>query len=174
MCEPISAVMGVASAVSSFAGQQAAARAQEQAQAQASAAEQIRAQRANTALRVRESQENIARSQRKESAQLQTMEAKARARLVALTEAGVSGMSLERITDQLSAKEATYSASEERQRKLQTQQSVFSLEENALQSRMNQLRINQPIKQASLLESGIQGLRTAMAVQQVFPSKPEQ
>lgn len=171
MCEPIS--MGIASAVSSFAGQQAAANAQEQAQAQAAAAEQIRAQRANTAIRIRESQENIARSQRKEAAQVQTMEAKARARLVALTEAGVAGMSLERLTDQLSAKEATYSASEERQRKLQTQQSVFSLEEGALQSRMNQLRINQPIKQASILDSGIQGLQTAMAVQQGFPSKPK-
>jgi len=171
MCNPL--VMGAASAISSFAGQQAAASAQEQAQAQASAAEQVRAQRANTSIRVRESQENIARSQRKEAAQLQTMEAKSRARLVALTEAGVAGMSLDRITDQLTAKEATYSASEERQRKLQTQQSVFSLEEGALQSRMNQLRINQPIKQASLLESGIQGLQTAMAVQQVFPSKPK-
>ena len=63
MCEPIS--MGVASAVSSLAGQQAAARAQEQAQAQASAAEQVRAQRANTAVRIREAQEAIARSQRK-------------------------------------------------------------------------------------------------------------
>ena len=171
MCYPLA--LGAASAVSSFAGQQAAANAQEQAQAQAAAAEQIRAQRANTAIRIRESQENIARSQRKEAAQVQTMEAKARARLVALTEAGVAGMSLERLTDQLSAKEATYSASEERQRKLQTQQSVFSLEEGALQSRMNQLRINQPIKQASILDSGIQGLQTAMAVQQVFPSKPK-
>lgn len=171
MCYPLA--LGAASAISSFAGQQAAANAQEQAQAQAAAAEQIRAQRANTAIRIRESQENIARSQRKEAAQVQTMEAKARARLVALTEAGVAGMSLERLTDQLSAKEATYSASEERQRKLQTQQSVFSLEEGALQSRMNQLRINQPIKQASILDSGIQGLQTAMAVQQVFPSKPK-
>jgi len=170
MCYPLA--LGAASAISSFAGQQAAANAQEQAQAQAAAAEQIRAQRANTAIRIRESQENIARSQRKEAAQVQTMEAKARARLVALTEAGVAGMSLERITDQLSAKEATYSASEERQRKLQTQQSVFSLEEGALQSRMNQLRINQPIKQASILESGIQGLQTGMMVQQAFPSKP--
>jgi hypothetical protein len=164
--------MGIASAVSSFAGQQAAASAQEKAQAQASAAEQVRAQRANTSMRVRESQENIARSQRKEGAQLQTMEAKSRARLVALTEAGVAGMSLERITDQLTAKEATYSASEERQRQLQQQQTQFSMEEGAIRSRMNQLRINQPIKQASLLESGITGMRTAMATAQVFPSKP--
>ncbi len=169
MCEPIS--MGIASAVSSYAGQRAAANAQEQAQSQASAAEQVRAQRANTAIQVRAGQENIARSQRKEAAQLQTMEAKSRARLVALTEAGVAGMSLTRITDQLTAKEAKYSASEERQRQLQQQQTQFSMEEGAIRSRMNQLRINQPIKQASLLESGLQGMQTAMQTAQVFPSK---
>ena len=53
--------MAVASAASSYAGQRAAANAQEQAQAQASAAEQVRAQRANTAVRLREAQENTAR-----------------------------------------------------------------------------------------------------------------
>ena len=170
MCYPLA--LGAASAISSFAGQQAAANAQEQAQAQASAAEQIRAQRANTAIRIRESQENIARSQRKEAAQVQTMEAKARARLVALTEAGVAGMSLERLTDSLSAKGAQYAFSEERQKQLQKQQTGLELEEGAIRSRMNQLRINQPIKQASILESGLEGLQTAMSFQQVFPSKP--
>jgi len=163
--------MGIASAVSSFAAQRSAANAQEQAQSQASDAEQIRAQRANTALRTRESQEGIARSQRKEAAQVQTMEAKSRARLIALTEAGVSGMSLDRLTDSLSAKQARYSFSETQQQKLQAQSSVLQLEEGAIRSRMNQLRINQPIKQASILESGLQGLQTAMNVQQVFPSK---
>ena len=166
MCDPISIGVGLASTVASYSGQKSAANAQEEAQERASAAEQIRAGRANTAIRVREAQENIARSQRKESAQLQTTEAKARARLVALTEAGVAGMSLDRLTDQLSAKEAKYSASEERQRKLQTQQSLFSLEEGALSSRMNQLRINQPIKQASLLASGLEGIKAGLSVQQ--------
>ena len=171
MCYPLA--LGAASAISSFAGQQAAASAQEQAQAQASAAEQIRAQRANTSLRVRESQENIARSQRKEAAQLQTMEAKARARLVALTEAGVSGMSLDRLTEALSAKQARYAFSEERQKQLQQQQTKLELEEGAIRSRMNQLRINQPIKQASLVEAGIQGIQVGQQTAQVFPSKPE-
>lgn len=164
MCEPIS--IGIATAVTSYAGQKAAADAQEKAQERASAAEQIRAGRANTAIRVREAQENIARSQRKESAQLQTTEAKARARLVALTEAGVAGMSLDRVTDKLSAKEARYRSSEDRQKEFQTQQALFSLEEGALSSRMNQLRINQPIKQASLLESGLAGIKAGMSVQQ--------
>lgn len=170
MCEPISMAMGAASAISSFAGQQAAANAQEQAQAQASAAEQVRAQRANTALQVRAGQENIARSQRKEAAQLQTMEAKSRARLVALTEAGVAGRSLDQILGSMTAKSARYSASEERQRKLQTQQTHFEMEEGAIRSRMNQLRINQPIKQASLLESGLQGVQTGLQTAQVLPS----
>ena len=169
MCNPI--VMAVASAASSYAGQRAAANAQEKAQAQASAAEQVRAQRANTAVRLREAQENTARSQRTEAAQVQTMEAKSRARLVALTEAGVGGRSLDQILGAMTAKSARYSASEERQRKLQAQQTSFEMEEGAIRSRMNQLRINQPIKQASLLEAGLQGMQTGMQTAQVFPSK---
>jgi len=170
MCLPVA--IGIASAVSSFAAQRSAANAQEKAQSQASDAEQVRAGRANTAIRLRESQEGIARSQRTEVAQVQTMEAKARARLIALTESGVAGMSLTRITDQLSAKEATYLSSEDRQQGLQSQQVGLELEEGAIRSRMNQLRINQPIKKANLLESALQGLQTGMSVSQVFPSKP--
>jgi len=169
MCNPL--VMGAASAISSFAGQQAAASAQEQAQSQASAAEQIRAQRANTAVRLREAQENTARSQRTEAAQVQTMEAKSRARLIALTESGISGMSLERLADSLTAKQARYAFSEKQQQKMQAQQTGLELEEGAIRSRMNQLRINQPIKQASLLEAGLQGMQTGMQTAQVFPAK---
>jgi hypothetical protein len=169
MCNPI--VMAVASAASSYAGQRAAANAQEKAQAQASAAEQVRAQRANTAVRLREAQENTARSQRTEAAQVQTMEAKSRARLIALTESGIAGMSLERLTDSLTAKQARYAFSEKQQQKMQAQQTGLELEEGAIRSRMNQLRINQPIKQASLLEAGLQGMQTGMQTAQVFPSK---
>jgi hypothetical protein len=166
MCNPIA--IGVASGLSSYIGQQQIASAQEKAQARASQAEQERARRANTALRVKQAQEGMARSQRKEAAQIQTMEAQARARLIALTEAGVAGMSLDRITDELTAKQARYEASEERQLKLQEQQTSFELEENALRTHMNQLRINQPIKQASLLESGIEGLQTGLSTAKVF------
>jgi len=169
MCNPL--VMGAASAISSFAGQQAAASAQEQAQSQASAAEQVRAQRANTAVRLREAQENTARSQRTEAAQVQTMEAKSRARLIALTESGISGTSLERLADSLTAKQARYAFSEKQQQKMQAQQTGLELEEGAIRSRMNQLRINQPIKQASLLEAGLQGMQTGMQTAQVFPAK---
>ncbi len=69
--------------------------------------------------------------------------------------------------DKLSAKEARYRLSEDRQKAFQTQQAAFSLEEGALRSRMNQLRINQPIKQASLLESGLEGIKAGLAVKQI-------
>lgn len=166
MCEPIS--MGIASAVSSFAGQQAAANAQEQAQAQASAAEQIRAQRANTSIRLREAQEGIARSQRKEVAQIKGMEAKSKAKLVALTEAGIAGQTLNVTLGKLAAEEARYAFSEERQKELLNQQSTFGLQEEAFRSRMNQLRINQPIQQASLLSAGLTGIQTALGTAQVM------
>lgn len=166
MCYPIA--MGVASAVSSFAGQQAAARAQEQAQAQASAAEQIRAQRANTAVRIREAQEAIARSQRKEAAQIKGMEAESKAKLTALTEAGIAGQTLNVTLGKLKAEQARYAFSEERQKELLKQQSTFGMQEEAFRSRMNQLRINQPIQQASLLSAGLTGVQTALGTAQVM------
>jgi hypothetical protein len=174
MCEPIS--MGIASAVSSFAGQQAAASAQEQAQAQASAAEQVRAQRANTSMRLREAQEGIARSQRQEVAQIKGMEAKSKAKLVALTESGVAGRSLDVILQKLGAEEARYGFSEERQKEMLQQQTTFGMQEEAFRSRMNQLRINQPILQASLLSAGLTGVQTGLGTAQVmqglFPKTP--
>lgn len=160
--------MGIASAVSSFAGQQAAANAQEQAQAQAAAAEKIRAQRANTSIRLREAQEGIARSQRKEVAQIKGMEAKSKAKLVALTEAGIAGQTLNVTLGKLAAEESRYAFSEERQKELLNQQSTFGLQEEAFRSRMNQLRINQPIQQASLLSAGLTGLQTSLATAQVM------
>ena len=175
MCEPIS--MGIASAVSSFAGQRAAANAQEQAQSQASAAEQVRAQRANTSMRLREAQEGIARSQRQEVAQIKGMEAKSKAKLVALTESGVAGRSLDVILQKLGAEEARYGFSEERQKEMLQQQTTFGMQEEAFRSRMNQLRINQPIKQASLLSAGLTGVQTALGTAQVmqglFPKTPD-
>ena len=167
MCN-IPLAYGVVSGVTSFIGQSQAASAQERAQARASAAEQERARRENTSLRIREAQEGTARAQRLEAAQLETMEAKARARLVALTEAGVAGMSLNRITDELTAKGARYAASEERQHKMQQTQTAFDLEESAIRTRMNQLRINQPIQQASLLESGLKGVQAGLSMKQAL------
>ncbi len=170
MCNPAAGAFAIGGLTTgaSYLGQKQAADAQEKVQKRASAAEQIRAARANTSIRIREVQENIARSQRKESAQLQTTEAKARARLVALTESGVAGMSLDRVTDKLSAKGAKYSFSEDRQKEFQTQQAAFSLEEGAIRSTMNQLRINKPIKQASLLQAGIEGAKTGMSMYQAL------
>ncbi len=166
MCEPIS--MGIASAVSSYAGQRAAANAQEKAQSQASAAEQVRAQRANTSMRLREAQEGIARSQRKEVAQIKGMEAKSKAKLVALTESGVAGRTLNVALGKLRAEEARYQFSEERQKELLQQQATFGMQEEAFRSRMNQLRINQPIQQASLLSAGLTGVQTALGTAQVM------
>ena len=166
MCNPL--VMGVASAVSSYAGQQAAASAQEQAQAQASAAEQVRAQRANTSMRLREAQEGLARSQRQEVAQIKGMEAKSKAKLVALTESGIAGRTLNVALGKLRAEEARYQFSEERQKELLQQQATFGMQEEAFRSRMNQLRINQPIQQASLLSAGLTGVQTGLGTAQVM------
>jgi hypothetical protein len=166
MCEPIS--IGIATAVTSYAGQQAAANAQEKAQAEASAAEQIRAGKANTAVRLRQAQESIARAQRKDAAQIKGMAAKSRTTLSALTEGGVAGRTLDMLERDLAAQEARYQFSEDRQTNLQATQSAFTLEEEASRTMMNQLRINRPIQQASLLSAGLQGLRTGMSMSQAM------
>ena len=167
MCLPaVPAIVGGLTAVTSYAGQRAAANAQEEAQAQASDAEQIRAGKANTAVRLRQAQESVARAQRKDAAQIKGMSAKARTALSALTEGGVGGRTLDMLERDLAAQEARYQFSEDRQTNLQATQSAFTLEEEASRTMMNQLRINRPIQQASLLSSGLQGLRAGMAMSQ--------
>lgn len=168
MCEPISAVVGGLTAITSYAGQRAAANAQEKAQAQASAAEQIRAGKANTAVRLRQAQESIARAQRKEAAQIKGMAAKSRTTLSALTEGGVAGRTLDMLERDLAAQEARYQFSEDRQTNLQATQAAFNLEEEASRTMMNQLRINRPIQQASLLSAGLQGVRAGLSTAQVI------
>ena len=163
MCNPIAIGLGALQATSSYIGQQQAASAQARSQAQASKAEQERARQANISLRLREAQENIARSQRTEAAQLEEMEARSRARLVALTEVGVGGQALTSVIDSLKAKEARYTFSEERQKQFQAQQRDLTLQEEAVRTNMNQLRINQPIQQASLLSAGLSGIQTGLS-----------
>ena len=175
MCEPISIITGIASAATSYYGQKAAADAQEKAQAQASEAEQIRAGKANTAVRLRQAQESVARAQRKDAAQIKGMAAKSSTTLSALTEGGVGGRTLDMLERDLAAQEARYQFSEDRQTNLQATQSAFTLEEEASRTMMNQLRINRPIKQASLLQSGLQGLQAGMSMSQAMQgmSPPE-
>ena len=176
MCLPaVPAIVGGLTAITSYAGQRAAANAQEKAQAEASAAEQIRAGKANTAVRLRQAQESIARAQRKDAAQIKGMAAKASTTLSALTEGGVAGRTLDMLERDLAAQEARYQFSEDRQTNLQATQAAFTLEEEASRTMMNQLRINRPIKQASLLESGLQGLRAGMSMSQAMQgmSPPE-
>lgn len=164
MCDPISIGVGLASTVASYSGQKSAADAQEKAQAEASAAEQIRAGKANTAVRLRQAQESVARAQRKDAAQIKGMAAKSSTTLSALTEGGVGGRTLDMLERDLAAQEARYQFSEDRQTNLQATQSAFTLEEEASRTMMNQLRINRPIRQASLLQSGLQGLQTGMSM----------
>ena len=175
MCEPISIITGIASAATSYSGQKSAADAQEKAQAEASDAEQIRAGKANTAVRLRQAQESIARAQRKDAAQIKGMAAKSSTTLSALTEGGVGGRTLDMLERDLAAQEARYQFSEDRQTNLQATQSAFTLEEEASRTMMNQLRINRPIRQASLLSSGLSGLKAGMSMAQAMQgmSPPE-
>ena len=176
MCLPaVPYIVGGLSTIASYSGQRAAANAQEESQKRASAAEQERAGKANTSIRLRQAQESIARAQRKDAAQIKGMGAKARTTLSALTEGGVGGRTLDMLERDLAAQEARYQFSEDRQTNLQATQAAFAFEEEVSRSRMNQLRINRPIQQASLLSAGLSGLKTGMAMSQAMQgmSPPE-
>lgn len=173
MCNPIAAaVTGVAQGVSSFVGDRQAAKAQERAQFLASQDERERSQTAQTGMRLRQGQENIALSQRLDAANLRSMEAKSRAKLVAISEAGVAGQSLDRLLGDFEGKAARYRFSEEQQKRFRTQQAGLALRDEQMRTTMNLRRINQPIQQPSLLISTLQGVQTGMSMYQAGTPTP--
>jgi len=100
------------------------------------------------------------------------MEAKSRAKLVAISEAGVAGQSLTRLLGDFEGKEARYRVSEEQQKRFRTQQAGMALRDEQMRTTMNFRRINQPIEQPSLLISGLQGIQAGMSMYQAATPTP--
>ena len=164
MCAPIGLIAGIASAGMSFIGQRQAASAQERAQANATELEQQRfLDQANSA-RVQQAQANIASAQRIRSASLQAEQARARA-TVAAGEAGVTGLSVNALVDDMTRREAQFRFSENQRQDMSDTNLALSMNDAAMRSRMNLLGINQPIQQPDLLGSLIGGLQTGLSLQ---------
>ena len=166
MCAPIGLIAGIASAGASFIGQRQAASAQERAQANATQLEQQRfLDQANSA-RVQQAQANIASAQRIRSASLQAEQARARA-TVAAGEAGVTGLSVNALVDDMTRREAQFRFYENQRQDMSDTNLALSMEDARMRSRMNLLGINQPIQQPNLLGSLMTGLQVGTAVQSV-------
>ena len=173
MCEPvtitattmayISAATAAASIASSLVGQKQQADAQEQQQKLASQQERQRYLEEVTSLRSQQAQEQVAKSQRMQEAELKGKEAKAQA-VVAAGEAGVAGLSVEALVANISRKQATYAFSEQKQAEMMNASRTMEIQSAGSGYQRNLLSINKPIAQPDYVGTTIQGVQTGMNI----------
>ena len=173
MCEPItisattmayiSAATAAASIASSIVGQKQQADAQEQQQKLASQQERQRYLEEVTSLRQQQAQEQVAKSQRMQEAELKGKEAKAAA-VVSAGEAGVAGLSVEALVANISRKQATYAFSEQKQAEMMNASRTMEIQSAGAGYQRNLLSINKPIQQPDYVGSTIQGVQTGMNI----------
>lgn len=165
MCIPLAAVaigMGVAQAGLSIHGQRQQAKTQEKMQKNASIAEQQRYLSEVSASRLRERQEKIAASQQIQRTTTKAREARATAR-VSAGEAGVAGLSVDALINDMTRKEGEFNFSMQQQLKFSDQNRTLGFEDSANRSRMNLLSINKPIAQPNYLGAILEGAQTGMS-----------
>tara|TARA_R100000700_G_scaffold22049_1_gene28734 strand:+ start:494 stop:1276 length:783 start_codon:yes stop_codon:yes gene_type:complete len=166
MCAPIGLIAGIASAGASFIGQRQAASAQERAQARATELEQARLRDQLGSARLQQAQANIASAQRIRSASLQAEQARSRA-TVAAGEAGVTGLSVNALVDDMTRREAQFRFYENQRQDMSNTNLALSMEDARMRSRMNLLGINQPIQQENPLQALLTGLQVGTSMQSV-------
>jgi hypothetical protein len=164
MCDPITAavVMGVAQAGMSIHGQRQQAKTQEKVQKNASEAEQQRHLAQMSASRIRERQEMTSAAQAIQESTKKAREARATGR-VSAGEAGVSGLSVDALLNDMTRKEAEYSFSVQQQQQFNQTNRDLGFQDGAMQSRMNLLSINKPIAQTNYLGAILDGAQTGMS-----------
>lgn len=166
MCPPavIAAVaLGAAQTGMTIIGQRQAAKAQEKAQRNATIAEQQRYLTEVSASRLKERQEKVAAAQRIQQSTKAAREARATAR-VSAGEAGVAGLSVDALINDMTRKEAEYSFSVQQQMQFANMNRQLAFEDSANRSRMNLLSINRPIAQPNYLGAVLSGAQTGMSM----------
>ena len=165
MCEPISIslAIGALTAASSAVGQKQQADAQEQQQKLASQQERQRYLEEVTSLRQQQAQEQVAKSQRMQEAELKGKEAKASA-VVAAGEGGVAGLSVEALVANISRKEATYAFSEQKQAEMMNTARTMELQSAGSGYQRNMLSINKPITQPNYVNAALEGVQSGISV----------
>ena len=164
MCEPVSitaAVIAVATAASSAVAQKQAADAQEKQQKMASQQERQRYLEEVTSLRQQQAQEQVAKSQRLQEAELKAKEAKAQT-VVTAGEAGVAGLSVEALVANISRKEATYAFSERKQAEMLNVSRTLEIQSSGTGYQRNMLSINKPIPQPNYVGAVLEGAQAGM------------
>lgn len=164
MCNPIAIglALGGAQTVSQISGQRQMAKAQEQAQANASKAERQRYLQEVSSMRVQQGQEQVAAAQRINESAKKAREARATAR-VSAGEAGVAGLSVDALINDLTREEAEYSFATQQQTQMNDVGRQMQLENAGLGFTNNMLRINRPIEQPDYLGAALSGAQTGMS-----------
>ena len=163
MCEIVTAVaLGLASAGAQVHGQRQQAKTQAKVQKNASAAERERYLREVSSMRVQQGQEEVAAAQRIQESTRKAREARATAR-VSAGEAGVAGLSVDALINDLTREEANYNFATQQQLKMNDVGRSMQLENAGLGFTNNMLRINKPIEQPDYLGAALSGAQTGMS-----------
>ena len=162
----ISTTMGVASAGAQMYGQRQQAKTQAKVQKNASAAERERYLREVSSMRVQQGQEEVAAAQRVNESARKAREARATAR-VSAGEAGVAGLSVDALINDLTREEANYNFATQQQLQMSGVNRTLQLGDAGLGFTNNMLRINKPIEQPDYLGAAISGAQTGLSTYDV-------
>ena len=143
-------------------GQRQMASAQAQAQANASKAERQRYLQEVSSMRVQQGQEQVAAAQRINESAKKAREARATAR-VSAGEAGVAGLSVDALINDLTREEAEYNFATQQQLEMNDVGRQMQLQNAGLGFTNNMLRINRPIEQPDYLGAALSGAQTGMS-----------
>lgn len=157
-----SIVMGAASAGLQIRGQQIQAKTQAKLQENASKVERTRYLNEVSSLRTQQAQEADAVAQKKQANQRNAMIAQSTARVAAL-EAGVSGISVDALKQDLSRKEAMYNQSLDTQSKMFDVRREIALRDAGIGFTNNMLRINKPIEEVDYAGAIVGGATTGLS-----------
>ena len=167
MCPPIIAAgLGIASMGAQVMGQRQMAKTQAKVQANASAAERERYLREVSSMRVQQGQEEVAAAQRVNESARKAREARATAR-VSAGEAGVAGLSVDALINDLTREEANYNFATQQQLQMSDVNRTLQLGDAGLGFTNNMLRINKPIAKPDYLGATISGAQTGLSTYSV-------
>jgi multidrug efflux pump subunit AcrA (membrane-fusion protein) len=167
MCPPIIAAgLGIASMGVQVMGQNQMAKAQAKVQKNASIAERQRYLQEVSSMRVQQGQEQVAAAQRVNESARKAREARATAR-VSAGEAGVAGLSVDALINDLTKQEAEFNFATQQQLQMNDVGRSMQLENAGLSFTNNMLRINKPIEQPNYLGAALSGAQTGLSTYDV-------
>lgn len=167
MCPPAIAIgLGIAQAGLQIQGQRQQAKAQAKVQQNASAAERQRYLAEVSSMRVQQGQEQVAAAQRIQASAKKAREARATAR-VGAGEAGVAGLSVDALINDLTRQEAEHRFATNQQLQMNDVGRQMQLQNAGLGFTNNMLRINKPIEQPNYLGAALSGTSTGLSTYSV-------